>query len=124
MDGDPQGRANLPAGARGERRTLLGRAPGIPLPSLADATSDVGGIVRRVNERFGTRFREFERTPENLARVRDLIDRGDLNTFGTAEGAERGGGLPASRREALKDRLRAAYGRPELGRLRRRAERL
>jgi hypothetical protein len=92
--------------------------------TFVDATSDVGGIVRRVNERFGTRFREFEGTPENLARVTDLIERGDLNTFGTTEGAERGGGLPASRREALKDRLRAAYGRPELGRLRRRAARL
>jgi len=92
--------------------------------TFEEATSDVGGIIRTVNERFGTRFREFEHTPENLARVRNLIERGDLNTFGTAEGAERGGGLPASRREALKDRLRSAYGRPELARLRLRAERL
>ena len=92
--------------------------------TFEDATTDVGGIVRTVNERFGTRFHEFERTPENLARVKDLIERGDLNTFGTAEGAERGGGLPASRREALKDGLRAAYRRPDLRRLRRRAERL
>jgi hypothetical protein len=92
--------------------------------TFEDATSDVGGLVRTVNERFGTRFREFEHTPENLARVRALIEQGDLNTFGSTEGAERGGGLPASRREALKDRLRLAYGRPELGRLRRRAERL
>jgi hypothetical protein len=82
----------------------------------------VGGITRLVNERFATGFRPFDPTPENLERVRALIERGDLNTFGSAEGVARGGGLPGAGREELKDELRSAYGRPELARLRRRAE--
>jgi hypothetical protein len=89
--------------------------------TFADATMDVGGIVRRVNERFGTRFRPFDPTPENLERVRALIERGDLNTFGDADGVARGGGLPGEGREDLKDALRAEYAREGLVRLRARA---
>jgi hypothetical protein len=90
--------------------------------TFREATTDVGGITRLVNERFATGFRPFDPTPENLERVRALIERGDLNTFGSAEGVARGGGLPGAGREELKDELRSAYGRPELARLRRRAE--
>jgi hypothetical protein len=92
------------------------------IASFQEATQDVAGIVRRMNDRFGTRFKPFEPTPANLASVRGLIERGDLNTFGSAQGVERGGGLPAGRREELKDSRRADYHRPGLARLRRRAE--
>jgi hypothetical protein len=87
-----------------------------------EATTDVSGIVRRVNERFGTRFRPFDPTAENLAAVGALIERGDRNTFATEEGVRRGGGLPGEGREELKDGLRAAYRAPGLARLRSRAE--
>jgi hypothetical protein len=90
--------------------------------TFAEATGDVGGIVRRVNERFGTRFHAFEATPENVAAVRTLIERGDRNTFGTDEGVRRGGGLPDEGREELKSERRAAYRREGLARLRARAE--
>lgn len=90
--------------------------------TFGEATTDVGGIVRRVNERFGTSFRAFDPTPENLERVRVLIERGDLNTFGSAEGVARGGGLPGAGREVLKDELRASYRAEGLARLRARAE--
>jgi hypothetical protein len=92
--------------------------------TFQEATTDVGAITRLVNERFATGFRPFDPTPENLERVRALIERGDLNTFGSAEGVARGGGLPGAGREDLKDELRSAYGRPELARQRRRADNL
>jgi hypothetical protein len=90
--------------------------------TFEEATTDMGGIVRRVNERFGTSFRAFDPTPENLDRVRVLIERGDLNTFGSAEGVARGGGLPGEGREELKDELRASYRARRLSRLRARAD--
>ena len=92
--------------------------------TFAEATGDVGGIVRRVNERFGTRFRAFDATPGNVAAVLELIRQGDLNTFGTDEGVRRGGGLPDEGREELKDEARAAYRGAGLARLRARAEEL
>ena len=94
----------------------------VAVATFAEATTDVAAIVRRVNERFGTRFRVFDPSPENVAAVRELIERGDRNTFDTDEGVRRGGGLPGEGRERLKDELRAAYGSEGLARLRSRAE--
>jgi hypothetical protein len=39
-----------------------------------EVTSDLGGVIRRVNERFQTRFREFDHTPSHVEDVFTLID--------------------------------------------------
>ena len=101
---------------------LVGVRARLVVATFEEATTDVAAIVRRVNERFGTRFREFDPTPENVAAVRELIERGDRNTFGTDEGVRRGGGLPGEGREELKDELRSVYRGAGLARLRSRAE--
>jgi hypothetical protein len=103
---------------------LVGVRDRLVVATFAEATGDVGGIVRRVNDRFGTRFHQFESTPKHLADVRELIERGDRNTFGTDEGVRRGGGLPGEGREELKGELRAAYRGAGLARSRTRAEEL
>ena len=57
---------------RGYRRfyePLLPIRDGLVVASFADVTTDFGAVVRRVNERFDTSFREFERTPANMIRV-------------------------------------------------------
>jgi hypothetical protein len=96
----------------------------IVVASFEEAVADVGAIVRRVNDRFGTTFREFEHTREHVRSVQERIERGDLNTFGSTSEAARGGGLPSTARDALKDRLRAQYRSNRLRSLRTRAERL
>lgn len=100
---------------------LVGVRDSLVVATFEEATTDVAGVVRRVNERFGTRFRPFDSTPENLAAVAALIERGDRNTFGTDEGVRRGGGLPGEGREELKAELRQAYRGEGLARLRARA---
>jgi hypothetical protein len=101
---------------------LVAVRDGLVVATFEQATTDVAGIVQRVNERFGTSFREFDPTPENLERVRTLVARGDLNTFGSAEGVARGGGLPGEGRAEAKDELRSAYRADGLTRLRDRAD--
>ena len=83
--------------------------------TFAEATTDVGGIVGRVNERFGTSFRAFDPTPENLEQVR--VDRA-----GRPEHVRHRGGRGAGRRPAGRGprgaegrtpvRLRPARARP------------
>jgi hypothetical protein len=102
---------------------LLALRRGVVVATLDQATSDLGPVVQRVNRRFGTTFVPFQHTPENVARVMAMIERGDLNTFGSAAMAERGGGRPSGTREPLKDALRTEYRSGSLAGLRRRAER-
>ena len=91
--------------------------------TFEQATGDLGRVIARVNERFGTGFVPFAHTPENVALVKEQIERGDLHTFGDVEGAGRGGGLPSDERERMKDGLRQEYDRPRLAGLRERAGR-
>jgi hypothetical protein len=46
------------------------------------ATSDFGSVIRDVNRRFGTSFREFHHTEENLDRVFALIGRQNRERHG------------------------------------------
>jgi hypothetical protein len=41
---------------------------------FADVTKDFGAVIQRLNERFGTRFAEFEHTPENVEECFNLIN--------------------------------------------------
>ena len=42
--------------------------------TFEDVTSDLGVVIRRVNERFATNFREFDHTEANVRTVFSLID--------------------------------------------------
>ena len=96
----------------------------VVVAAFDEVIADLAHVIRRVNERFGTDFREFEHTPENVARVMALIELGDLNTFGSADAADRAGGRPSEARARLKDDLRAAYRDRRLAPLRERADAL
>jgi hypothetical protein len=121
--------------------------------TFEEVTSDLGGVIRRVNDRFGTRFREFEHTPPNVESVFTLIDeRAEgapwqpfLNRFvsgllsldeyraATEPFRRSAAGAPAvpelrvqrptARREAAKDLVRVRYLDPALSSLRASAER-
>jgi hypothetical protein len=39
-----------------------------------EVTSDMGAVTRRLNRRFGTHFREFEHTPENVRTCFTLVE--------------------------------------------------
>jgi hypothetical protein len=75
-----------------------------------EVTSDLGAVVRRVNERFGTEFVPYEPTPENERAVRAELDAWDANTNRQEGGrVELGRGRPTEEKEARKAELRERY---------------
>jgi hypothetical protein len=47
---------------------------GFVIATFTEVTSDFGAVTRRVNERFATRFREFDHTEQNVEAVFALIE--------------------------------------------------
>jgi hypothetical protein len=75
-----------------------------------EVTSDLGAVVRRVNDRFATDFVPYEPTRENERAVHEELDRWDANTTRHEGGpAELGRGRPTEEKEARKGPLRAVY---------------
>jgi hypothetical protein len=87
-----------------------------------EVTKDLGTVIDRVNERFGTSFARFEQTPESVDAVFAEIDE-DYAKRLSGESFERAVARPSEHRDALKPRLEAAYRAPDLASLRSRAER-
>ena len=91
---------------------------------FADVVTDFGDIIRQVNQRFGTDFREFHPTEEHLRAVKEEVDRWDRGAFGSREGVDRGGASPNELRDRLKEELRPAYRHRRLAAQRAAAERV
>jgi hypothetical protein len=89
-----------------------------------DVTSDFGAVMRRVNQRFGVQFREFEHTVENARACLEEIDAYWRDRLGPGKALEITVGRPSEVREEMKDALRPAYWAEELARARARAEML
>ena len=87
-----------------------------------DVVADFGGVVDRVNSRFGTTFARYEATPENEAATVALVE--DMNRRECAgELVETHVGRPSPVRDASKAALQSAFDRPRTrARLERAAE--
>jgi hypothetical protein len=112
---------------RGYRRFYAPLAPyldRVVVGGFEDVIADLGALIRQINRRFGTSFREFEPTEANVSRAMEELDRWDLNTFGEGEHLELGRARPSDRREHVKRALRERYRHPRLAKSREKAERL
>jgi len=85
---------------------------------------EVGRITRRLNERFGTAFAEFEATEDNVARCMREIDEDWRARRGGGEHLERIVPRPSAMRDGMKDEIRERYRREVPPDLRERAQRL
>jgi hypothetical protein len=103
---------------------LLRHRRDVVVGTFSEATGDVGGLIRRVNARFGTLFRPFAHTEEDERAVFALIDEGDHREFGQGDAFERAVGRPSPVRERMKEKRRAEYRSPRLARMRARADRV
>jgi hypothetical protein len=90
--------------------------------SFGEVTSDYGAVIRRVNERFGTSFAEFQHTEENVRACFDEIDRVYGAREEKGEALERIVARPSEARRKIKDQLGETYRAAGLAVLRARAE--
>jgi hypothetical protein len=86
---------------RGKERFVVGR--------FDEVTTDLGRVIRRVNERFGTSFREFEHTDENVRACFEAIDRDYERHYGSGPQFARVVARPSEARDSMKNDLRRAY---------------
>lgn len=105
---------------------ILPYSHGFVACGFAEMTSDFGAVLHRLNERFGTSFAEWQHTPESAAEVFAMIDRRNLERFGSEMTADRARSLarPTAERTNQKERLRAELDDPALEPLRNRADEL
>jgi hypothetical protein len=87
-----------------------------------EVSSDLGVVIRRLNDRFGTTFEPFVPTEEHLRSVTEELDRWDANTYRGGGPIDMGRGRPTEEKEARKPAIREAYGARSRARLRARSE--
>ncbi len=103
-------------------RALLPHAPGFVVAPFEEVIHNLGAVIRRLNDRFGTAFAEFVHTRQNLERCMAVIEEGDRRNWGRGIEFERAVGRPSEVRERLKDQLRDRYRSGRLRAARVRAE--
>ena len=100
----------------------LGKAVVAPFTTV---TSDLASIIRMVNTRYGTAFKEFVPTEDALNSVRQTVERmGQLDSMRTGWDYRLGVALPSEQRRRAKEAHRTEYLDERNERLRLRAESL
>jgi hypothetical protein len=103
---------------------LLPHAGGFLTARFEEVTTDLGAVIGRLNDRFGTSFVPFEHTEDRAADVFEEIDGYWRGRVGGGPQLERFVGRPSATRDAWTARLRAGYQAEGLAALRERARRL
>jgi len=85
---------------------------------LASVSSDFGAVVRAINDRFGTAFKEFEHSKENEAEIFRMIEAQNLQKYGKATYWV---ARPTASRLEEKDARRRELEDPRLARLKEQA---
>jgi hypothetical protein len=94
----------------------------IVIADFTEVVNDFGAVTTRVNDRFSTRFRAFEHTPEHVARCFELIDERNRGRYGTV--LDTHVARPSSQRNEWKQHARARFGHDDVRALRDAAYRL
>jgi hypothetical protein len=87
-----------------------------------DVTSDYGGVIERVNEKFGTNFIPFRHTKRNVGRIFTKIETVYERNFSGASSLEEAVSRPSREREKAKRRLEVELESPRNRKLLDRAE--
>ena len=101
-------------------RRIAPHAAGILIATFDQVTSDFGAVIDRLNGLFGTEFRRFEHTEDNVRRCFEEMERRHGDRFGSV--AENRIARPSEVRRAGTQRLLAEYGGDRLRALRERSE--
>lgn len=91
--------------------TLSRRPCNCVVATFDEVTNDFGGVIRRVNQRFGRSFGLFEHTPENVEACFKAIEARNAQRFGAGRVEEHRVARPSEHRRARKAELQADYRR-------------
>ena len=105
-------------------RPVLRLRPRLVTATFEEVVSDFGPVIRRVNERFGTTFKEFEHTEANVTQVFAEIDADYRTRMNDGAGFEQAVPRPSELRARLKEDLLREYRSPAFERTRGRLETL
>jgi hypothetical protein len=104
-------------------RTVWPARHGFVVGLFDQVTADFGAVIDQVNERFGTSFRRYERTPENEEKVFALVE--DMNRLETGGAVvETHVGRPSAERRRRKEELSSLLDRSRTAAKLREAEEL
>jgi hypothetical protein len=114
--------ANMPAALRAWTHFYARAIPlrdRIFVADFARVSTDFGAVIRDFNEKFGTSYKEFDHTEENVARCFDMIEGRNRHRYGTlVEGKV---ARPSEERRGRKDDLIRQFEDPALSSQRARA---
>ncbi len=88
---------------------LVPHRPRFVVGPFPEVTSDYGGVIRRVNVLFGSAFKEFDHTEENVRELFRHMDDYWHDRLGGENSIEPYVGRPSGERDRLKDELRDDY---------------
>ena len=90
-------------------RPLLPFLDRVVVGTFEQATTDLGAVIRRVNERFGTEFAPFDHSDDNVKRVFEAIDLDYSGAYASADEFETMVARPSVLRDEMKAGLRRRY---------------
>ncbi len=96
----------------------------VALADFSSVTTDFGSVIRRVNERFGSSFAEFDHNDANVAACYARIDEIERGNSGGEDVRTTRVARPSKERDAQKQALAAELQLPEIKRLLDEAEQL
>jgi hypothetical protein len=105
-------------------RPLLPARDRFVAASFDEVVTDFGGVIDRINDRYGAAFARFDHTEENVASALAEIEEDYLTRDSAGDHFERVVPRPSEHRLQLKEELREQYRQPGLAAARARGEAL
>lgn len=90
---------------------------GFVLAGFEEVVSDFGSVIESVNRKFGTTFKPFVSTQENIAKVMKIVEEMDKSDQGKVTVTETTVARPSEVRERLKQQRRKVLRQPVVSKL-------
>ena len=105
-------------------KSIIAYKHGYVIATFDEITQDFDIVIKKINSRFGTRFRSFLHTEDNVKECFNLIEQMDVEDTGLKNVQERTVARPSSEREQIKAELERKFENPKYRRMLDEAEKI